>query len=177
MKQASAEKILVIGPAWIGDMVMAQSMFILLKGQYPGCEITVMAPAWTEPLLARMPEVDATLDLPFKHGELALGARRKLGRSLKTRAFTRAIVLPNSFKSALVPFHAGIPVRSGWRGEMRKLLLTDCRKLDSNSYPLQVQRFAALAHAPARLPPADIPPPQLQVNKEQVKQALARFKL
>ena len=177
MNQASMEKILIIGPAWIGDMVMAQSLFILLQQQYPDSELVVMAPAWTEPLLARMPQVSESLEPPFQHGELALGRRRALGKSLRGKGFTRAIVLPNSFKSALVPFHANIPVRTGWRGEFRNFLLNDCRKLQDSSFPLQVQRFAALALPPAKLPPAEIPSPALVSDKQEIAMTRARYQL
>jgi heptosyltransferase-2 len=79
------EKILVIGPAWVGDMVMSQSLYRALKENYPGCQISVMAPSWVTPLLEYMPEVDEGLDLELKHGELKLGLRRQIGHSLKER--------------------------------------------------------------------------------------------
>ncbi len=64
-----------------------------------------------------MPEVNEAIPMPLGHGALAIGERRKLGHSLRERR-DRAYVLPNSFKSALVPFFANIPLRTGWRGEM-----------------------------------------------------------
>lgn len=126
-------------------MVMAQSLFKRLKEADPRNEIAVMAPAWTKPLLGRMPEVTESLDAPFQHGELNWLLRRRIGRDLRGRGFTHAIVLPNSFKSALIPFHAGIPERIGWRGEWRDPLLTDCRHLDKKKHPLMAQRYIALA--------------------------------
>ena len=173
----SKENLLIIGPAWVGDMVMAQSLFKILKKRFDDCRITVMAPAWTRPLLERMPEVDANLDLPLAHGELQLRKRRRLGLALKSQHFTRAIVLPNTFKSALIPFHAGIPIRTGWRGEWRDLLLTDCRKLDKQALPLMVQRFAALGMPAAADPPDDIPNPALQVDPANSSRALASLSL
>lgn len=137
------ERILLVGPSWVGDMVMAHSLIQLLRDTSPTASIAVMAPAWSRALLGRMPEVDRTIDSPFNHGEVALLARYRLGRELRGQ-FDRAIVLPNSFKSALVPFFAGVPVRTGWRGEQRWPLLTDCRTLDTRRYPLMVQRFVAL---------------------------------
>ena len=99
----SAEKILVLGPAWVGDMVLAQSLFKTIKANKPDCVIDVAAPAWTLPLLARMPEVSEAIALPFKHGELALLERIKFGKRLKNKDYTQAIILTNSFKSALLP--------------------------------------------------------------------------
>ncbi len=177
MNKNGQENILVIGPAWIGDMVMAQSLFISLKEAYEDCRLSVMAPAWTRPLVERMPEVDTSFDLPIKHNELNLRSRRSLGKMLATESFTRAIVLPNSFKSALIPFYAGIAKRIGWRGEWRNLLLTDCRRLDKNKFPLMVQRFNALAFPESSLPPRNSPPPRLAVDPEKVAVTLADFHL
>lgn len=139
-------RLLVVGPSWVGDMVMAQSFLRLLRQQHPDAHLAVMAPAWSRALIQRMPEVDSSIESPFAHGDLSLGGRWKLGRQLAGR-FDVAYILPNSFKSALAPFFAGIPRRVGWQGEHRNLLLTDCRKLDPVRYPLMVERFVALAVA------------------------------
>src|SRR5690606_24803822 len=122
--------ILIIGPAWIGDMVMAQSLFMTLAERRPGAMIDVLAPAWCLPLLERMPQVRRAILAPFGHGEAALAGRWRLGRELAGEGYGQAIVLPNSWKSAIVPFAAGIPLRTGWRGEMRYGLLNDIRRLD-----------------------------------------------
>jgi len=137
-------RLLIVGPTWVGDMVMAQSLLTLLRQQQPDAHITVMAPAWSRALIERMPEVDAGIGSPFGSGDLKLIARWKLGRQLSGQ-FDTAYILPNSYKSALLPFFARIPKRVGWQGEMRNALLTDCRKLDVTRYPLMVERFVALA--------------------------------
>ncbi len=98
------------------------------------------------PALSRMPEVNEAIPMPLGHGALAIGERRKLGHSLRERRYDRAYVLPNSFKSALVPFFANIPHRTGWRGEMRYGLLNDARVLDKDARPLMVERYVALAY-------------------------------
>ncbi len=158
--------ILVVGPAWVGDMVMSQTLYQLLRQHNPHCQIDVLAPAWSEPLLARMPEVRHALNMPLGHGALGIGERRRLGHSLRGR-YDQAIVLPNSFKSALVPWFAGIPRRTGWRGEMRYGLLNDLRRLDEERYPLMVQQFMALG-LPAGEPVArDAHQPALQVDADQ----------
>ena len=74
------ERILVIGPAWVGDMVMAQSLFLTLKQTFPDVTIDVLAPAWSLPLLSRMPQVNEAIVLPVSHGQLALAARFRIGR-------------------------------------------------------------------------------------------------
>lgn len=175
-------KILVIGPSWVGDMMMSQSLYRTLKAEYPSAEIDVMAPAWCRPLLARMPEVNQALAMPLGHGALGLGERRRLGRTLRANRYDRAYVLPNSFKSALVPFFADIPQRTGWRGEMRYGLLNDVRVLDKAAFPLMVQRYVALAYDKGRIQRADDLPqpllwPQLQVSDEEIADTTAAFNL
>jgi len=160
-------------------MVMAQSLFMELRFRHPGAAIDVLAPAWSSPLLARMPEVVQALELPLAHGELGLTKRRELGRRLGNSGYEQAIVLPNSFKSALIPWLAGITRRTGWRGEMRGWLLNDCRMLDKSALPLMVQRFVALAlPADARLPdelPEPLPVPQLAINNSRAQEVCRRF--
>ena len=103
-------KYLIIGPSWVGDMVMAQTLFITLRQQDPDAIIDVLAPAWSAPLLERMPEVHTRgSNMPLGHGKLALGTRRQLGKSLIKEGYDQAIVLPNSLKSALIPYWANIP--------------------------------------------------------------------
>ena len=156
-------KVLVVGPSWVGDMVISQALYRYLAASRPGVVIDVLAPAWSAPLLARMPEVREAIDMPLGHGDLGLGRRRRLGHALRERGYEQAIVLPNSFKSALLPWIARIPVRSGWRGEMRYGLLNDLRVLDRAALPGLAARFAALG-AP-RDGPAPAPPrPALRVE-------------
>lgn len=137
------ENILVVGPSWVGDMVMAQSLFISLKKQNPQCAIDVIAPGWSVPVLERMPEVRRGIPLHIGHGEFNPKARYQLGKKLRNQ-YQRAIVLPRSFKSALVPFFANIPVRTGFLGEMRYGLLNDIRLFDKQHLNQTVKRFTAL---------------------------------
>ncbi len=138
------DKILLVGPAWIGDMIMAQTLMQLLKAERPNCQLDVLAPKWTFPLLERMPEVSNAIELPIGHGELKFSQRYHIAKILKQNHYAEAIILPNSWKSALIPFLARIPTRRGWRGEMRYGLLNDLRKLDKAQYPLMIERFMAL---------------------------------
>lgn len=137
-------KILIVAPAWVGDMVMAHTLVSLL-GRQSGTTVHMVAPPATEPLARRMPGVQGSWTLEVGHGELGFKARRALARTLKLERFDQAIVLPNSFKSALLPFWAGIPRRTGWHGESRFLLLNDRRRLDPGRYALMIERFMALA--------------------------------
>jgi heptosyltransferase-2 len=167
---------LIIGPAWVGDMVMAQSLFRLLRAQEPGMAIDVVGPSWSVPLVARMPEVRRGIPLAVSHGDFALGARRALGHSLRTAGYNRAIVLPRSFKSALVPWFAGIPVRTGYAAELRGLLLSDVRRLDRNVLDQTVKRFLALGVPRGASVPAPLPP-VLRVDGVNRRALLARLGL
>lgn len=169
------QRCLIVGPSWVGDMVMAQSLFLALKGRFPLLQIDVLAPAWSKPVLAAMPEVHAALEMPLAHGELKVGKRYRLGKSLRAGAYDWAIVLPSSLKSALIPFWAQIPLRTGYRGEMRYGLLNDIRPLDKSVLTMTVQRFVALGlPAGAPLPPAT-PQPYLTVTDEQREMAGKKF--
>ena len=168
-----SRKILIVGPSWVGDMVMAQTLFKLLAAQYPGMELDVLAPDWAAPVLARMPEVRRSVQMPVGHGKLQLRERYQLGQRLRAEGYHQAILLPNSLKSALAPLFAGIPLRTGWRGEMRYGLLNDIRLLNPSRYPLMVQRFAALAFAAGAVLPAELPRPQLEIDADN-QQCLAR---
>ncbi|WNK20180.1 lipopolysaccharide heptosyltransferase II [Halomonas piscis] len=162
---AEAPRLLVVGPSWVGDMVMAQSLFITLKRRHPGATLGVVAPPWSEPILARMAEVDEVHPLAVGHGEFGLGIRRAVAQRLKGR-FDRAIVLPRSWKAALVPFLARIPERAGFLGEQRYGLLTERRPLDKKALDQTVKRFVALGlpENEAADGAFDIPLPRLAVS-------------
>ncbi len=174
---AGPGKVLVVGPSWVGDMVMSQVLYRYLQDTRPGVVIDVLAPAWSGPILERMPQVRQALTKPIGHGEPAIGRRWKLGRALREEGYGQAILLPNSFKSALVPFFARIPLRTGWRGEFRYGLLNDLRKLDEEALPLMVQRFAALGAAADDSLPAQLPAPQLVVDPAQAASCREQFGL
>ncbi|VAX77143.1 ADP-heptose--LPS heptosyltransferase 2 [Serratia symbiotica] len=175
-------KILVIGPSWVGDMVMSQCLYRTLKVEYSSTEIDVISVAWCRPLLARMPEVHRTLPFSVGHGSLAITERWRLGHALRKNQYDRAYVLPNSWKSALVPFFANVAQRIGWCGEKRYGLLNDIRMLNKAAFPRMAQRYLALAYDKGRINCADDLPkpllcPQLQVNKEEIGKSITTFKL
>jgi len=170
-------KILVIGPAWVGDMVMAQALFKLLKTRDPQVIIDVMAPSWSGPLLARMPEVRQALTMPLGHVKWGWRQRWELGCSLRHENYQQAIVLPNSWKSALVPFVARIPRRTGWLGEWRFGLLNDVRYLNKKRLPLMVQRFLALGIDQDVVMEKDEYRPLLQVSESSFTDTRTKFNI
>lgn len=170
-------KILIIGPSWVGDTMLMQPMLARLKQRHPDSRIDVLAPPWTVGLLRAMPEVHETIVNPFPHGALELNKRRQLGRQLRQAQYDQAIILPNSYKSALVPFFARIPLRTGYTGEMRYGLLNDARKLNKALLPLMVQRFAQLAEQPGDDIPRPLPNPVLSVDNAQRQATLHKLGL
>ncbi len=172
----SPARFLIVAPAWIGDAVLSQPLLMRLQERHPEAEIDVLAPAWVMPVYTRMPEVSQVLENPFGHGALRLGQRRTLGRSLAGR-YQRAWVLPNSFKSALLPWFAGIPLVTGFRGEMRGWLMKDCRALNKEVLPTMAERFAFLAEPPGVLPQKPLPLPALRVDQAARAATLTRLGL
>ncbi|MBA4284575.1 MAG: lipopolysaccharide heptosyltransferase II [Xanthomonadaceae bacterium] len=145
-------------------MVMAQSLFIRLRQLHPEAAIDVLAPGWSLPIIERMPEIRAGIELPFAHGEFDFGGRRRLGRSLRERGYRQAIVLPNSWKSAVVPFFAGIPRRTGYARELRYGLLNDLRRLDKALLKTTPQRFVALAGDGRATVAPEVPQPRFRAD-------------
>lgn len=166
-------KILVVGPSWIGDMIMAQTLFKLLK-QRGDCIIDVLAPEHSAPVVTRMSEVRQLIPLPCSHGELGLKKRYQLGKQLRDEHYDQAIVIPHSYKSAIIPFFARIPKRTGWVGELRFGLLNDIRFLDKQALPLCVQRFAAHAFEKNQPLPSTLPWPRLEESAQSLAVTLSR---
>ncbi|HMB74216.1 MAG TPA: lipopolysaccharide heptosyltransferase II [Gammaproteobacteria bacterium] len=168
-------RILVVGPSWVGDMVTARALFRRLADRFPQASLDVLAPGWSLPLLERMPEVGTGIQLHAGHGELALARRWRLGRTLRMRRYDWAIVLPRSFKAALVPAIAGIPRRTGFLGEYRYGLLTDIRRFDAAAMDQTVKRFLALGAAEDGFD--EIPQPTLRVEPERARALRMQFGL
>jgi len=169
---------LIVAPSWVGDMVMAQSLFKTLKEQNSELLIDVLAPAWCSALTDYMPEVNQLIEAPFTHGVLGLSERRKLAKQLRG-IYDVAYVLPNSLKSALVPWMAKVPVRIGFLGEQRYGLLNRRYHLDKQSLPLMMQRFVALAHPRGHLPQSkdELPLPRLDIKSQALSSVADNFSL
>ena len=176
MKPEQSNKTLVISPAWIGDMVISHTLYQLLKQHDPLQKITVLAPASTVALATRMPEISDIITQPLGHGQLQLKQRWRLARELRGQ-FRRAYILPNSLKSALIPWFAQIPRRIGWLGEQRRILLNDVHILNKVDYPQLVQRYARLAVDKISALPTPLPQPRLTVSTENQKVCLKRLGL
>jgi heptosyltransferase-2 len=158
-----AERILIVAPSWVGDAILSEPLVAVLREPLEEPIVDVLAPPWCAPVYARMRGVGRIIESAFAHRELALGRRRQIADELRTNAYTRAFVLPNSFKSALIPWLARIPRRIGYAGEMRRALLTEARRIDRKALPRLVDRFVALAVPKGRLVPTP-PAPVLVPN-------------
>ncbi|MEI7612438.1 MAG: lipopolysaccharide heptosyltransferase II [Betaproteobacteria bacterium] len=172
-----AQRALIVAPSWIGDTLMAQTLFMRLRQYYPEQQLDVLAPHWVAPALRRMPEVSQIIDNPFVHGQLALPARYRLSRQLAKNGYQRAYVLPNSLKSALIPWFAGIPERVGFTGEARYGLINARHHLDENVLPLMLERFAQLAEKPGAPLPKPLPYPRIVSTPEQQAAAISALGL
>ncbi|HEX8989737.1 MAG TPA: lipopolysaccharide heptosyltransferase II [Rhodocyclaceae bacterium] len=168
--------ILVVAPSWIGDTVLAQPLLARLRVAHPGAAIDVLASNWGASIFARMPEVRRIIDSPFRHGEFNLLGRWALARQLRDGGYDAAVVLPNSWKSALVPLLAGIPRRVGYRGESRYGLINVMHRLDKQRHPRLVERYAALAGTPGEALP-ELAPPRLTSTPAQQRAARAELDL
>ena len=170
-------KALIVAPSWIGDTVMAQPLLARLQARHPGLRLDALAPRWVAPVLRRMDGIDEVVDSPFAHGELSLKARWRLARAIAARRYDAAYVLPNSLKSALVPFLAGIPRRVGFTGESRYGLVNVRHDLDKQGLPLMVERFAQLAEAPGAPLPRPVSHPILRSTAAAQEKTLAELGL
>jgi len=132
---------LVIAPQWIGDAVMTEPLLRRLHAR--GERLTVGALPWVAPVYRAMPQVADVIEFPFAHGGLQFKARRSIAKRIEGQ-FDKAYVLPNSLKSALLPFLASIPQRIGYLGEARIGLLTHRLKNPKNKPPM-VAFYSALS--------------------------------
>ena len=162
---------LLIAPQWIGDAVMTEPLLRVLAQR--GETLSVAAMPWVAPIYRAMPHVDEVIELPFPRGGLHWGARRNLASQWRGR-FERAYVGPNSWKSALLPWMAGIPVRVGYHGEARLGLLN--QRLPN---PEKNHRGAMVAHylALAQMQADSSMQPKLDLSLDLLKATLLNFDL
>jgi heptosyltransferase-2 len=161
---------LIIAPQWIGDAVMTEPLLRRLHAR--GERLTVGALPWVAPVYRAMPQVDEVIDFPFQHGGLQLRARRGIARQIEGR-FDVAYVLPNSLKSALLPFLSGIPRRVGYLGEARVGLLTH-RLKNPKDRPPMVAFYSALSGETDGL---EQDRPHLHLHDDTIEGALRKHRL
>ncbi len=172
-------KILIFSPSWVGDMVMAQTLFKTLLQQFPDAQLDVISPPWPYDLLQRMPEVSNHYKIEVQRGKFSWQVRRAMAAQLKNKHYDQVITMPITWKSALIGYWCKIPKRTGFLGEMRYGLLNDWRKLDTDKLPYMVQRYVSLAlPAKADIPElAQISAPKLTVDQANAEQWLDKLNI
>ena len=111
-------RILVRGVNWLGDAVMSSAALLRLREAHPAASITLLTPQKLADLWTHHPAIDRVLSFGPDDQVLSLGKRLRDGR------FEAALIFPNSFRSALETWWAGVPQRIGYRGQLRRWLLT-----------------------------------------------------
>jgi heptosyltransferase-2 len=168
-------RILVIAPNWIGDAVMSQPLLAAIKASYPHAVIDVLATPWVAPVYRACSEVNELIEADLRHGQLQWGLRRALAAQIKKRNYASCYVLPNSLKSALIPWLATIPARIGYQGELRRFLLTETKANSPKTQRIpMVEHYANLCTPSGNLN-ITINPPYLVPMVSALESARARL--
>lgn len=130
-----ADKILIRAVNWLGDAVMATPALAAIRQTWPKAELVVLANPLVSQLLAHHPWIDRVLIFDRAGEHAGIKGRLRLAAQLRQERFDLALILPNSFDSALIPWLAGIPVRLGKASDGRSLLLTGCYREKSATIP------------------------------------------
>ena len=141
---SSKETFLIIAPSWIGDLIISQSLIKYLKKEYLDCQIDIIVRPELVKLAKMMPEVQNIYSLDIEHKELGLIKRRILAKEIKKYSYSTSIILPNSFKSAIIPWLANVPLRVGYNRELRLFLLNKKYSLIKHKDSM-VNRYLKLA--------------------------------
>lgn len=165
----------MVGPSWVGDLIQSQVLFAFLHSRNPETPVDCILPPWTYPLASRIPGIDRAYELDVAHGQFGLGPRWRLARELRAQGYGQAIIIPRSWKAALIPFWAGIPHRTGFLGEMRYTLLNDIRP-NPPRYQIPFRRQLISLALPADEPlSSPIPDPSIHVDPEARSRTLNRL--
>jgi heptosyltransferase II len=173
---AAGASILIVPYMWIGDFVRCHSVVRLLNERFPDRPVDVLTTAMVAPLLDYMPGVRKGIVFDLPRRRLALSLHRALAARLRAEGYGDALIMPRTWKAALAPALARIPVRTGFIGEMRFGLINDLRP-GEKALPRMVDRCAALALPKGAALPADWPHPQLVVSREEVSRWRERLGL
>ncbi len=164
---SDASPILLVPYMWIGDFVRCHTVVQMLRARFPGRPVDVLSTTLTAPLTDYMPGLRQAIVVDLPRKSLALAQHRALAHRLKAENYGAALVMPRTWKSALAPFLAGIPKRTGFAGEARFLLLNDLR-FGERALPRMIDRCVALALPKDAKPPPELPVPELEVSGSEV---------
>jgi heptosyltransferase II len=161
------DPILIVPYMWIGDFVRCHTIVKLLKNRNPTTAIDVLTTRTAAPILDYMPGVRKGIAVDLPRRRLALRHHLALAKRLRTEGYGQALVMPRTWKSALAPCLAGIPIRTGFLGEARFGLINDLRP-GERRLPRMVDRCAALALARNERVPGAWPAPELRVPATEI---------
>jgi heptosyltransferase II len=167
-ERLSPAPILVVPYMWIGDFVRCHSVVKLLRARFPDRPVDLLSTTLCAPLADYMPGVRraVVVDLPRKR--LAFAQHRALAERLRAERYGTALMMPKTWKSALAPFLAGIPERTGLVGEARFIVLNDVR-FARGKLPRMVDECAAMALPAGTELPTEWPAPELTVSAAEVR--------
>ena len=168
-------RILVIAPNWIGDAVMSQPLLAAIKASYPHAVIDVLATPWVAPVYWACSAVNELIEADLRHGQLQWGLRRALAAQIKKRNYASCYVLPNSLKSALIPWLANIPVRIGYQGELRRFLLTETKANSPKTQRIPMVEHYANLCVPSSNPDSTLRLPHLSPRASALEAAHTRL--
>ncbi|MBL7075888.1 MAG: lipopolysaccharide heptosyltransferase II [Kiritimatiellae bacterium] len=161
------DRLLICGTNWLGDSIMSMPALQLLKQGASEVHVTLLVKPGMVPLWEMHEAVDAIV--PIYQGG---GGTRLTVRALKQQSFDRAVIFPNSFRSALLPFLGGVPRRIGIAAHWRRLLLTEPRpgrRPDDTSHQAwEYFRLLDLAISEEALAPRLSPPESARGEAEQL---------
>lgn len=160
--------VLIVSYVWIGDFVRCHSVVRLLRAQAPERPVDILSSTLCAPLADYMPGVRKAIVWDMPRGAIALGRQRELGRRLRAEHYGQALMMLRTWKSALAPTLAGIPVRTGWAGEMRFGLVNDIR-FGERKLPRMIDRMGALAFPNGASLPNEWPLPEIKVPREEIE--------
>ena len=159
---AAARPVLIVPYVWIGDFVRCHSVVRLLKAQDPDRPMDIVSSSLCAPLADYMPGVRRAIVADLPRRRLGLARQQELAQALRRGGYGQAVVMSRKWKAALAPWLAGIPVRTGFIGEVRVGLLNDLR-YGERALPRMIDQMGALALPKGAALPADWPLPELRV--------------
>jgi heptosyltransferase-2 len=173
---ADTRPILIVPYFWIGDYVRCHTAVRLLNVRFPGRPVDILTTTRTAPLIDYMPGVRKGVVCDLPRGRLALAKQWELARRLRAERYGSVLVMPRTWKSALAPFLARIPQRTGFIGEGRFVLLNDVR-WGEKKHDRMIDRKVALALPTHAAAPESYPVPRLEVPHNELSAWVARREL
>jgi heptosyltransferase II len=162
--------LLICGTNWLGDSVMSMPAIRLLKRRNPSARITILV----KPRLADFWKMQSLVDSVIRLNA-GLGETLAMAGSIRKLGFGAAYVFPNSFRSAVIPFLAGVPARTGMRGHFRALMLT--RVVEPPAVPQKIHQSWEYLEIVGESGVAEVEQPKLDIPSELGAQMAQRFTL